>query len=354
MNLKKLLSVVLVSGLLFTGCGGKNTASNGAEQSENAVEKTAAEEQSKEYKVGILQFAQHGSLDNCREGVIKGLENNAIKEGENLIIDYQNAEADMGITGQIADSFVANKYDMIIAIATPAAMSAFNAASDTDIPVIYTAISDPVAAQLAKEDGTPAGNITGTSDTLPVEAQLKMIKEVLPEAKKLGVLYTTSEANSISMIETYEKLAPEYGFELVTGSVTTTADIPLATDNILSKVDALTNLTDNTVVNSLPTILDKAASKNIPVFGSEIEQVKIGCLASEGIEYISLGEQTGDIAAKVLKGEAKASEIPFEIITNSSLYLNKEVAKNLGIEFSSDLTGRAVEIFEQIEQPKQR
>ena len=348
MKFRKLLLVLAIFALVLTACGKKESQ----ESKENS--ETASTEATENVKIGILQFAQHGSLDNCRTGFIKGLADNGFVEGENLTIDYQNAEADMGITSQIANSFVANKYDMIVAIATPAAMSAYNAANGTDIPVIYTAISDPIAAQLANEDGSSVGNITGTSDKLPIDAQLKMIREVLPDAKKIGVLYTTSEANSISMIETYKELAPKYDFELVTESVTTTADIPLATDSILSKVDALTNLTDNTVVNSLPTIMDKAKAKNIPIFGSEIEQVKIGCLASEGIEYVSLGEQTGAMAAKVLKGEAKAQDMPFELISNSSLYLNKEVAKELGIEFSDSLINRASEVFETIEEPKQK
>ena len=351
MKLKKLLVLVLAMVMVLTACSSKKNT-EGANNKEN---KTGVEESAdkKDLKVGIIQFAQHGSLDNCREGVLQGLEKSGFKDGENLTVDYQNAEADMGISSQIASSFVANKYDMIIAIATPAAMSAYNAAESTDIPVVYTAISDPVGAQLANEDGTSVGNITGTSDALPIEAQLKMIREVLPEAKKLGVMYTTSESNSISMVKTYEELAPKYGFELITETVTTTADIPMAADNILSKVDALTNLTDNTVVNSLPTILDKANKKNIPVFGSEIEQVRIGCLASEGIEYVSLGEQTGDMAAKILNGEAKASDMKFELITESSLYLNTEVAKNLGIDFNQSLMDRAVEKFDKIETAKQ-
>lgn len=350
MKLKKLLVLVLVMAMVLTACSSKKNTEGANNKQNNTATENADK---KDLKVGIIQFAQHGSLDNCREGVLKGLEKSGFKEGENLTIDYQNAEADMGISSQIASSFVANKYDMIIAIATPAAMSAYNAAESTDIPVVYTAISDPVGAQLANEDGTSVGNITGTSDALPIEAQLKMIREVLPEAKKLGVMYTTSEANSISMVKTYEELAPKYGFELVTETVTTTADIPMAADNILSKVDALANLTDNTVVNSLPTILDKANKKNIPVFGSEIEQVRIGCLASEGIEYVSLGEQTGEMAAKILSGEAKASDMKFELITESSLYLNTEVAKNLGIDFSQSLMDRAVEKFDKIETAKQ-
>ncbi|WP_235860786.1 ABC transporter substrate-binding protein [Peptoniphilus porci] len=299
-------------------------------------------------KIGILQFAQHPSLDNCREGLIEGLKEEGFVEGKNLKIDYQNAQADMGISAQIANSFVSNKVDMIIAIATPAAMSAYNATLNTDIPVVYTALSDPVAAQVADENKNPVGNITGTSDILPVEEQLKMIREILPDAKNIGILHTSSEANSDSMLKIYKDLAGKYNFKIVDEAINTTADIPLATDNILSKVDAITNLLDNTVVNSLPTILDKANEKKIPVFGSEIEQVKMGCLGSEGIEYISLGNQTGKMASKILKGEKEAREMPYETILEPNLYLNSKVAENLGIKIPKDLLDRAVENFSEI------
>lgn len=338
--MKKLKGLLLglAIAVIATGC-----ASGGADKTEDK----AAEKKS--YTIGISQFAQHGSLDNCREGFLKGLAENGIVEGENLTVDYQNAEATTANANTIAQNFVGNKVDLIAAIATPSAMSAFNAALDTEIPLVYTAITDPVAAQLATEDGKSTGNVTGTSDILPVEEQLKLMREMLPEAKTIGILYTTSEANSVSMIKLYEDLAPKYNFTLVTEGVSATADIPLAADSILEKVDALTNLTDNTVVSSLPLILDKANAKKIPVFGSEIEQVKLGCLAAKGIDYDQLGVQTGNMAAKILKGEAKASDIPFEAIESPLTYVNKAAAKNLGIEIPQSVTEQATETFDKVE-----
>mgnify|MGYP004634076055 CR=1 FL=1 len=203
-----------------------------------------------------------------------------------------------------------------------------------------------------KEAKLDEGNVTGTSDKLPVEEQLKMIREMLPQAKTIGIMYTTSEANSVSAIKEYEDLVGKYDFELVTKGITTTADVSLAADDLLSKVDCITNLTDNTVVASLPTILEKANDKKIPVFGSEIEQVKIGCLAAEGIDYISLGKQTGKMAAQVLKGEKKASELNFETITTPGFYVNNKVAENLGITVPTDLSDNAVEVFDEIAQSK--
>ena len=305
----------------------------------------AAEE---EYTIGIQQFAEHGSLDNCREGFLEGLKEEGIEEGKNLTVEYKNAAADMGTAGQISDSFVSSKVDLICAIATPSAQSCFNAAMDKEIPVIYTAVTDPVAAELVDADGNPAGEVTGTSDKLPVEQQLEMIRTMLPDAKTIGILYTTSEANSESAIKEYEALAEDYGFEIETAGVTATADIPLAAEGLLGKVDCMTNLTDNTVVSSLPTILEMANEKKIPVFGSEIEQVKIGCLAAEGLDYIALGKQTGKMAAQVLKGEKKASELPYETIEEASFYVNTAVAENLGIEVPEELAEAAAETFTEI------
>ena len=295
------------------------------------------------YRIGIGQFAQHGSLDNCYQGFIEGLAEAGIVEGENLKVDLQNAQADMGIAQQIAAQFAGNRVDMVVGIATPMAQACYNAASGA-IPTIFTAVTDPVAAGFATADGKAMGEVTGTSDALPIKAQLETIRAMLPDAKKIGILYTTSEVNSVSAIEIYKSLAPDYGFEIVESGVSTIADIPLALDALLSKVDCLSNLTDNTVVSALALMLDKANAARKPIFGSEIEQVKLGCVAAEGLDYIALGRQTGLMAAKVLKGEAKASEIPYEIITEPGLYVNSAALKRFGIELSADLAARANEV----------
>lgn len=300
------------------------------------------------YTIGIEQFAEHGSLDNCREGFLQGLAEEGIVEGENLTVEYKNAAADMGTAGQISDSFVSSDVDLLCGIATPSAQSCFNAAMDKEIPVIYTAVTDPLVAELADEEGNPVGEITGTSDKLPIQQQLEMIRTMLPEAETIGILYTTSEANSESAIKEYEALAEEYDFTIETAGITATADIPLAAQGLLEKVDCITNLTDNTVVSSLPAILEMANEAKIPVFGSEIEQVKIGCLAAEGLDYVELGRQTGKMAAQVLKGEKKASEIPYETIEEASLYINEKAAEDLGIEIPSELKDSAVESFAEI------
>ncbi len=333
-----MLMVVATVGSMVLGCGSDSTEGSSSEG--------GAEEG---YTIGISQFAEHGSLDNCREGFLEGLEEAGIVEGENLTIEYKNAAADMGTAGQIADTFASDDVDMMVGIATPSAQTVYNAAMEKEIPVIYTAVTDPVAAELATEEGKSVGEITGTSDKLAVEKQLEMIREMMPEAKKLGIMYTTSEVNSVSAIAEYEAAVAEYGFELVTKGISSTADVSLATDDLLSEVDCMTNLTDNTVVNSLPTILEKAFEAGIPVFGSEVEQVKIGCLAAQGLDYVALGKQTGAMAAQVLKGEKKASELNFETIEEAELYYNSAVAEELGLTIAEEITSQAVETFDAIE-----
>ena len=295
--------------------------------------------------IGIAQFAEHPSLDNCREGFIQGLAEAGYVEGENVTFVIQNAQADMGMAQQIAQQ-LSQSCDLVCAIATPMAQAAVNACMDNGKPVIYTAVSDPVASMLAKEDGTSSLNATGTCDLLPVEAQLKLIRALMPDAASIGILYTTSETNSESQLKLYESLAGQYGFTIVSSGISTGADIPLALDNLLPKVDCLTNLTDNTVVSYLSTVLDKANTAGKPVFGSEIEQVKNGCLASEGVEYVALGRQTGLMAAKVLQG-AFAGDLPFESSEGGDMCYNPEVAAALGITIPEAELARGIDVTQQ-------
>ena len=327
------------------GTDASETNEDGGESESQAAQQAEASEGS--YSIGIGQFAEHGSLDNCREGFLMGLAEEGIAEGENLTVEYDNANADGSIATQIMQSYVGAEVDLICAIATPMAQSAYAVTRDTDIPVIYTAVTDPGAAELVKEDGSPVGSITGTSDKLPVEEQLEMIRAILPEAKVLGILYTTSEANSEASVAEYKELAPDYGFEIYEIGIGTQADIPIAADTMLEKADCITMITDNTVVASLPVILNKAEAKGTAVFGSEVEQVKRGCVAAMGLDYIELGKQTGRMAAKVLKGEAEASEMSYELIEGASFFGNSAAAEKLGIELPAEYT-ESGEVFDSI------
>ena len=331
--MKKVIGVILIFSLFVSLLGCKKTVDGGE----------------KVYRVGIGQFAEHGSLDNCRNGFIEGLKENGFVEGVNLQIKYDNAQTDGSFANQIYNNYKNSNMDLVCAIATPMAQAAYSVFRDTNVPVIYTAITDPIMAKLANEDSTPVGNITGTSDKLPVDEQLRLITRMYPEAKKIGILYTTSEVNSESSINEYRRFAQNYGVEIVVQGVNETADIPMAVDTILTKnggVDVITNITDNTVVASLPILLEKATAKNIPVFGSEIEQVRNGCIAAMGLEYFELGKQTGRMASEILKGEKKASDMEFQLIKNASLYINLKSAEKIGYVFDKIYYDEAAEIFE--------
>ena len=288
--------------------------------------------------IGICQYGEHGSLDNCREGFIQGLKDAGLVEGTDFVIDYQNASFDDNIDNQIAQSFAAKDVALMCAIATPSAVACYAAAEEKDIPVIYTAISDPEQAKLT------SGNITGTSDKLPVDAQLELIRAIQPDAKTIGIVYTTSEANSISTIAEYKEKAPDYGFTIEAIGVTAAAEVTQAVDTLLSKkVDCLSNLTDNNVVGVLSSVLEKTNAAKIPVYGSEIEQVKLGCVASAGIDYVELGKMTGEMAAKILKGEATADSMPYKAVTDFADYVNSDALKEMGLTLPSSIADTAIE-----------
>ena len=319
--MKKIISVLIIIAFAFTFTAG-------CSKSETSV-------------IGISQYGEHASLDNCREGFIQGLIDYGLVEDEDFKIDYQNAGFDDNIATQIAQRFSANNVAMMCAIATPSATACFAAAEDKDIPVIFTAITDPIEAKLDK------GNVTGTSDRLPVDAQLEMIRKLQPQAETIGILYTTSEPNSVSAITEYQDKAPNYGFSIEAIGVMQQSEVTLAADNLIGKgVDCFSNLTDNNVVGVLPAILEKTDQAGIPVYGSEVEQVRLGCVASAGIDYFLLGQQTGIMAAKILKGESTAEDMPYESITDFSYYINTQALLRMEIVVPDDLAAQAIEMGE--------
>ena len=335
-TVKKLIALLLAAMFVFSlaACGEKAATEAPAE----AAAETPAEAPKDVPVIGISQYGEHPSLDNCRTGFLEGLTEAGLVEGTDYTVNYQNAGFDDNIAMQIGQNFSANNVAIMCAIATPAATACYAAAEDKGIPVVFTAITDPAAA------GLTAGGATGTSDKLPVEAQLELIRALQPEAKKIGILYTVSEPNSVSAIAEYKEKAPAFGFEIVDLGVTAQAEVTQATDQILTQgVDCLSNLTDNNVVGVLASVLEKTDEAGIPVYGSEVEQVKIGCVAAAGIDYVALGRQTGAMAAKILRGEAKADDIPFETISEYGIYVNSEALARLKLAVPEDLAKRAVE-----------
>lgn len=323
-KMKKIISIIMATVMVFAfaGCG-----KNDLNKTDKAL-------------IGVLQYGEHASLDNCRIGFIEGLKEAGLVEGKDFEIDYQNAGFDDSKTTQIAQNFSAKDASLMCAIATPAAISCYAAAEDKNIPVIFTAITDPESANLDK------GNITGTSDKLPVTAQLELIRKLQPNAKTIGIIYTSSEPNSVSAIREYEENASSYGFTIESIAVTQQSQVAQAADTLISKkVDCMSNLTDNNVVGVLASILEKTNEANIPVYGSEIEQVKLGCVASAGLDYIELGKTTGKMAAEILQGK-KAADMDYETVSDYKTYINSPQLSAMNIQIEPSFAQQCVEVAE--------
>ena len=325
---KKTIAMVLAALAAMTSltaCSGGQTASSGTDGGEDGT-----------YTIGVVQYATHPSLDNCYEGFLKGLADEGFVEGENLTIDFQNAQGDTANCDLMAKTMVTSRWDLLAGIATPAVMSEYSAAKSSDIPIVFTAVSDPVSAGLVQSIEQPGSNCTGTSDVLPLEKQVKMIRAFLPDATKIGVIYTTSGPNSVSHLEKLQGIAADNGFEVIAVGVTNSSEVASAAASVVAQgADCINNFTDNNVVDNLSAVIKAANDGGIPVFGSEIEQVKNGCLASESIDYVALGEQTGRMAARILSGE-DASTMPVEEVEDATPVYNSEVLEALGLTLPAD------------------
>lgn len=282
--------------------------------------------------IGIIQYATHPSLDNCTAGFLQGLAEGGYVEGENLVIEFQNAMADMANADMQAKTMVSKGKDMLVGVATPAAMSAYAATKAQNIPVVFVAVSDAEAAGIVKDNALPETNCTGVSDVLNLRAQIEMIRAFLPQAKRIGVIYTSSEPNSLTHLAKLTDLAPEYGFAIESVGISSAAEVAGAVATLIAKgVDCINNFTDNNVVENLALILHAADEAGIPVFGSEVEQVVNGCLATQGIDYVALGKVAGRMAAEILDGKGTPATMPVGLIDECTPAYNSAVASKLGI-----------------------
>ncbi|WP_045523948.1 ABC transporter substrate-binding protein [Neobacillus niacini] len=315
----KVLSFALAGMMMLAGCGSKESA-GGTEKEGDKV-----------FKVGITQFAAHPSLDAATEGFKKALEEKGIK----VEYDEQNAQADLNNVKTIADNFVGDKVDLIFANATPSATSALNATKE--IPIIFTSVTDPVGSGLVKALDQPGENITGTTDNHP-DGTAKTINFITEEvkAKEIGVIYNSGEQNSVVQVEEVKELAEGKGTKLVEVSVSTSAEVKQAAESLVGRVDAIYIPTDNTVVSALESVISVANSKKIPLFVGELDSMKKGAVAASGFDYFDLGYQSGLMAAEILSGNKKASEIPVELPKSLTLVINKQAAEAQGLEVKDE------------------
>jgi hypothetical protein len=314
-----LLSVIIIAAA-FAGCSASGKDSGGSTSGK---------------KVAILQYMPHSSLDNCTQGVKNAL------DAAGIAYDVQigsSGSADTDCQSYAEQMASSGNYSAIIAVATPAAVSAYSAVrnASSDIPVIFCAVSDPVSAGLVNSLDAPGNNCTGTADAVDIAGQVQLIKTMQPNIKNLGVIYTTTEANSISQLATLKAECEANGINLVQKGINEASELQAVAVSLVNEVDAITNLTDNNVVDNMSVVLEQANQKGIPIYGSEIEQVKKGCLASASIDYVALGEKTGQIAVDVLGGKSAAT-YPVVTVSDSFIVVNPDVASTLGITIPAEL-----------------
>jgi putative ABC transport system substrate-binding protein len=313
-NWKKAMALLTVAALGITaGCGGKQEA-----------------KKKDKVKIGVVQLVEHAALDAANKGFIDALEANGYKVGKNLEVDQQNAQADQSNLQTIAQRFVNNKVDLICAIATPAAQTMANATKT--IPIVGTAITDYKEAKLVKDNNKPGTNVTGTTDMNPIDRQVELLQTVFPKAKTVGVIYNSSEVNSQLQVSIMKKVAGQKGLTVKEATVTTVNDIQQAAQSLVAqKVDVIYIPTDNVMASAVPVLTKITNAAKIPVIAGEGNEVKKGCLATIGIDYYKLGYQTGLMAVKILRGEAKPQDMAIETQKDVKATVNETSAKLLGV-----------------------
>ena len=315
MQIKKLMAGLSLAGLLLLGgCSNNKKADNDSDVKH----------------VGVLQVVQHPSLDKAYKGFKKGLKEEGYVEGKNLKIDYQNAQNNQDNLKSMSEKLVNEKSDLMLGIATPAAQSLAN--TSQDIPIVVTAVTDLKAAKLVKSDAKPGKNVTGTTDMVSIERQINLLLSIVPKAKTIGIMYNAGESNSKIQADLATAALKKAGVKVLIKTANSTNDVQQVTETLASKVDGIFVPTDNTFDSAADVVGKVVKEKKVPLVASSVDQVKTGGLASIGIDYELLGEQTGKMAAKILAGKAKPADMPVEKAHDMKLVVNKKMAKALGID----------------------
>lgn len=346
--MKKLLATmmaVLMAATMLVGCG---SSEEPAATEEPAVEETAdepTEEASDEMvSIGVIQYMPHASLDQNYEGFVDGLAEAGYVEGENLTINFQNASGEVANCQQICELFANSDTDLVFAIATPAAQSAVNVFQETDIPVLFSSVTDAVGAGLVESNEAPGKNVTGTLDMPVIADQIAVIKDVLPDAQKLGILYTSSEANSEIQAEEAKAAAEALGMEVIIQTSSSSNDIQQVISSVVGSVDAVYIPSDNAFANAMATVNSTAVENQLPVFCAVEAMIAEGGIATTAIDYYELGKQTAAQAVRVLNGES-ASEIAVETQKECALVVNETFAASVGVEIPAEVVEKAATKF---------
>lgn len=290
--------------------------------------------------IGVCQLQQHASLDEAYQGFVDGLKEAGYVDGENIKIDFQNASGEVTTAQQICDIFLGNGVDMVLAIATPAAQSAVNVFQDTDTPVLFTAVTDAVSKGLVDSNEAPGKNVTGTLDMPDINQQIQIIKDILPEAKKLAILYTSSEDNSVLQAEEAKAAAESIGFEVIIQTASSSNDYQQVIESVADKADAVYIPSDNGFASAMATVNQTAVANKLPVFCAVEAMIQEGGIATYAIDYYALGKQTAAQAVRILEGE-NASEVAVETQKEFALVINETFAKSVGVEIPQEILDKA-------------
>ena len=304
--------------------------------SSNKGEEKNVEE--KKVKVGVLQLLSHPALDQIYKGLEDGLAKEGYIVGKNLQLDLQNAQGDQSNLVSMGQKLVSDNNNLLVGITTPATLSLSNATKDK--PIIMAGITYPVEAGLIKSENNPGNNITGVSDRTPIKQQLEVMKQILPKMKKVGILYTASEDNSVKQAQEAEKLAKELGLEVKVSTVANTNDIQQVTETLAAETDAIFVPIDNTIASAMATVAKVTDAKKVPVFPSSDTMVADGGLLGIGVDQYKIGIETAKVIAKVLKG-ADTKTMPIVLANEGVIYLNEAKAKQLGIEIPKEIKDKA-------------
>lgn len=300
---------------------------------------TATDNKEELKTVGILQFISHPSLDQIKDGVIKGLKDEGYEDGKNIKIEFLNGQGDQSKLNSMSQQLLEKNSDVLIGVATPAAKALANATSDT--PIIMSAISDPIGAGLVTDLEKPGGNITGVNNLTPVDQQLDMAMEMFPEAKTVGMIYSSSEENSKSQIDRAEKRATKDGLTVKKYAISSSNDIAQITQQACQETDYLYIPQDNTIASAFQTMINESDKAKKPVFVSVDNMVKEGGIATVGQNQFELGVESGKMAADVLSGKSKPASTPVNVIDYGDMIINEDKAKELGITIPEKIKEKA-------------
>ena len=286
-------------------------------------------------KIGVLQLIEHNALDSAYKGFVDGLKEAGYEDGKNIIIDYQNAQGEQANCITIGQKFINDKSDLILAIATPAAQAIANMTKD--IPILITAVTDPADSKLVADNNAPGGNVTGTSDLTPVEAQIELLKEIIPNVKTVGLLYCSSEQNSVFQINIAKKKLDAMGIKYIDIAISNLNEIQQVIQNVIGKVEAIYTPTDNMIANGMATVALMTEPAKLPVICGEGGMTMLGGTATYGINYYELGKLTSTQAVLILKGDKKTAEMPIEYLQKFDLVVNTNMIESIGLTIPESL-----------------